>query len=412
MALVSYKKHPILHELSATVISPKDRTKLVESLLEKYPLDNEPERVRSAILEMLSDYIVFAAIKEEKERTRKLNKNIITPSKATTINRREISMQRLQEAAEYDEIIETHMNEDKNTLLTKRINQLMTDKDKEEIPYLSSIDETIQQLRYKVQNNVMSPKDANVMKQMIIELESDKYVIEDAYKKPVKCNSFAQSRSQIDYNSDTGYYIIDPKTGEEKFKCITENYLDFFNIKTWSELIKLYSTLKESSWEDLNNDMHWIITVFEDTVDRRFKKIYPLFFDMMCWRIDKLSNKDISILLEKKYNKKHSDVYVSNTLTKTIPTLLASEYQRNWIINMYNKPFFLLRWKRCSTCGEIKPRVPFFWTRNSSGDGFYSKCKDCRNGLKSRTLLQINLKPNEDFDEATFIDELKRNKIQ
>lgn len=411
MALVSYKKHPILHELSATITSPEERTKLVESLLEKYPLDKEAERVQFAILEMLSDYIVFAAVREEKEKTRKLNKSIITPSKATTINKREISMQRLQEAAEYDEVIETHMNEDKNTLLTRRPNQLMTDKDKEEIPYLSGIDETIQQLRYKVQNNVMLPKDANTMKQMIIELESDKYIIEEAYKKPVKCNSYMQSKSQIEYNSDTGYYIINSETGEEEFKIISENYLDFFNPKTWSELIKLYGPLKESSWEELNSDMHWIIKVFEDTVDRRFKRMYPMFFDMMCWRIDKLTNKDISILLQKKYSKKHNEIYVSTTLTRTIPLLLMNEYQRNWIINMYSKPYFLLRWKRCSTCGEIKPRVPFFWTRNSSGDGFYSKCKDCRNGSTARALSQIHLKPNEDFDEAAFIDELIKNRL-
>lgn len=43
------------------------------------------------------------------------------------------------------------------------------------------------------------------------------------------------------------------------------------------------------------------------------------------------------------------------------------------------------KWKRCSRCGQIKLAHNIFFSKNnSSKDGFYSICKECRNKKRDK----------------------------
>ena len=75
-------------KLDYSIEKAEDRVAYVKKLLKNYPEDF----LSNKYLEILSNYIVFAADKEEKKK-----KKIITDNRAVTITKREVSYQALAE---------------------------------------------------------------------------------------------------------------------------------------------------------------------------------------------------------------------------------------------------------------------------------------------------------------------------
>ena len=59
--------------------------------------------------------------------------------------------------------------------------------------------------------------------------------------------------------------------------------------------------------------------------------------------------------------------------------MLASQAESDWLNNYYlNKEYG--KYKKCSRCGQIKLAHNKYFSRNdTSKDGWYSICKECRN---------------------------------
>ena len=117
----------------------------------------------------------------------------------------------------------------------------------------------------------------------------------------------------------------------------------------------------------------------QNLIDKTLKEKYPLYYDLMIYKIDGKQNVEIQQLLEQKHGIKHSIEYISSLWRNKIPKLIAEQAKRDyleWYFTVKEKG----KWKRCSRCKEVKlAHNEFFSKNNSSKDGFYSICKCCRN---------------------------------
>lgn len=117
----------------------------------------------------------------------------------------------------------------------------------------------------------------------------------------------------------------------------------------------------------------------EDAVDSALKKDYPLYYDLLIYKIDGKSNLEIQNLLYIKHHITYSIEYLSSLWRKKIPKLIAEKEEKRYLTWYYT---FVKKgkWKKCSCCGEIKlAHNKFFSKNNTSKDGWYSICKECRN---------------------------------
>jgi hypothetical protein len=113
---------------------------------------------------------------------------------------------------------------------------------------------------------------------------------------------------------------------------------------------------------------------------------YPLYEDIVIYKIDGLQNKEIQQKIDEKYGIKYSVEYISSLWRNKIPKLIAEAAQQKWLIWHYTEEE-KGKWKKCSKCGQIKLAHSKFFSRNKSNkDGFYSICKCCRNKKKIEVL--------------------------
>jgi hypothetical protein len=86
--------------------------------------------------------------------------------------------------------------------------------------------------------------------------------------------------------------------------------------------------------------------------------------------------------LNEKYDIKHSLEYISVLWRRKIPKLITEQA----IIDFLEYHYTVEekgKWKKCSKCGSVKLAHNLFFSKNNtSKDGFYSICKECRNKKK------------------------------
>ena len=135
-------------------------------------------------------------------------------------------------------------------------------------------------------------------------------------------------------------------------------------------------------WDKLQSDIYYQMKDLEDAADAALKDKYPMYYDLMIFKIDGKSNQEIQRLLKEKYNTTHSVEYISSLWRNKIPKLIAEEEEKRALVWYYTE-VEKGKWKRCSRCGQVKlAHNKFFSKNNTSKDGFYSICKECRNKRK------------------------------
>ena len=131
-----------------------------------------------------------------------------------------------------------------------------------------------------------------------------------------------------------------------------------------------------------NNDLKWLMFDLDTAVDKALQEKYPLYYDLVIYKIDGKQNQEIQDLLFQKHGIKHSVEYISSLWRNKIPKLIAEQAQTDWLVWHYTQEE-KGKWKRCSRCGQIKLAHNRFFSKNkTSKDGFYSICKECRNKKK------------------------------
>ncbi len=349
-------------KLDYSLQTPQERNELVKKIIDETP----PEQLTNKYLTILSDYIIFAMDKEERKK-----KKILTDNRMVTVNRRETSFQGLAGQLENGEDgIYNMIANDKNIIFMPKVT--ITEEDIKEIPGLKELRDAIDVV--EKQFKAATGKRKFLLKKQLIEMRQDQYVIKSAYRQPMYMMNVTKSFSKLQL--DGKITIADDGT------VSSTELVSLFDQKHVSALLCNYSKLKEDAWGKFGSDSYYLMEDLDNLIERTLKDKYPLYYDLLIYKIDGKQNVEIQELLNEKHGIKHSVEYISSLWRNKIPKLLAEQAQEDYLVWHYTMEE-RGKWKRCSRCGEVKLAHNRFFSKNkTSKDGFYSICKCCRNKKK------------------------------
>ena len=350
------------HKLDYSLQTPQERNELVKKIIDETP----PEQLTNKYLTILSDYIIFAMDKEERKK-----KKILTDNRMVTVNRRETSFQGLAGQLENGEDgIYNMIANDKNIIFMPKVT--ITEEDIKEIPGLKDLRDAIDNV--EKQFKAATGKRKFLLKKQLIEMRQDQYVLKSAYRQPMYMMNVTKSFSKLQLDGK----ITITEDGQVK----STELVSLFDQKHVSALLCNYSKLKEDAWSKFSSDSYYLMEDLDNLIERTLKDKYPLYYDLLIYKIDGKQNIEIQELLNEKHGIKHSVEYISSLWRNKIPKLLAEQAQEDYLIWYYTMQE-RGKWKRCSRCGEVKLAHNRFFSKNkTSKDGFYSICKYCRNKKK------------------------------
>lgn len=346
-------------KLDYSLETPEERNELVKKII-----DNTPsEQLTPRYLEILSDYIIFAMDKQERKQ-----KQILTDNHMVTVNKRETSFEGLVGRLENGEDgIYNMIANDKNIIFTPKFQ--ITQQDIAEIPELKQLVDAIAEVE-KAEKKAVGKKKF-LLKKQLIAMRQDQYVIRSAYKPPIYCMNAIKSFSKIDFDENVSI------SGNDEIE--DNSLVSFFNPKHISALLCNYSRLKEDAWGKFYSDSYFLMEDLDTLIEKTLRNSYPMYYDLLIYKIDGKQNLEIQSLLNQKHNVKHSVEYISSLWRNKIPKLLSEQAQEDYLIWYYTTQK-KGKWKKCSRCGEIKLAHNKFFSKNkTSKDHFYSICKCCRN---------------------------------
>ena len=349
-------------KLDYTLTSPTERNELVKKIVAQTP----PEKLTNRYLEILADYIIFAMDKEERK-----TKKILTDNHMVTVNKREMSFEGLVGQLENGEDgIYNMLNDSKNIIFMPKVS--ITQQDIAEIPALKELRDEIEKV--EAMAKAATGKRKFLLKKQVIEMRKDQYVIKGFHHQPMYCMNATKSFSKLDLSENI--------TFNEDGLPVSDGLISLFNPKHISALLCHYSKIKQDAWGKFTSDSYYLMESLDIIVDRALKEKYPLYYDLMIYKIDGKTNADIQELLYKTHGVKHSLEYISSLWRNKIPKLIAEQAEEDYLIWYYTTQE-KGKWKKCSRCGQIKLAHNRFFSKNkTSKDGYYSICKCCRNKKK------------------------------
>ena len=297
---------------------------------------------------------------------RKEERKLLTDNRMVTINKREVSFEGLVSQLENGEDgIYNMIKTDKNQIFQPKV--MITKADVEEIPGMKELRNAIK--AWENQLKTASGRDAFIIKNTIIELRKDQYVLKNAYKCPVILSKTGHSKNYIplddDYSFDDEGYIV-PKG------------VSLCDARIVSAILCNYQLCKRECEGQFEKDLWYVMHDFDDILADSLKD-YPLYAKLVEYKIDGMQNLDIQEKLEKEFGIKHSIEYISSLWRNKIPKIIASAAEDKFL-DYYFLSEMKGKYKKCSRCGEVKLAHNKYFSKNkTSRDGFYSICKSCRN---------------------------------
>ena len=358
----------IYPRLDYSITDMQERNKIVHKIVEEIP----KEKLTPYYLEQLTKYLTVNP-------NNKKEKNILTANRMITVNKRETSFEGLIAKLQNGEdgIYNFMTGGDKNIFLVPKIE--ITEKDKETIPGLKELIDEIKKL--EVRQKMARGKKKYLLTKQLIQMRRQQYVLKSIYKPTVSASKLIKSINKIELSENI---IVN-----EKGQPVSDSLISFFNPQHICQLLCNYSEIKQDSWGQFNNDLYYFMQDLDDLVDQALKEDYPIFYDIIIYKIDGLTNKEILKKLKQKYNKTYTVEYLSKLWRKKIPKIIADAAKKKWIIWHYTFEEKGV-WKKCSRCHEVKLAHPYFFTRNKTAkDGWYSLCKDCRNKKGQKKIKYI-----------------------
>ena len=347
--------------LDYTLKTCEERMDCVNKILKVAP----PEKLRSAtFIDNLSNYIINGISKKERK-----ERKILTDNRLVTINKRETSFEGITDKFEFEDTIYSLITDNKQTLLTQKIN--ITKKDLDEIPDLRQLKQEIEKVEQL--SKMARGRKKHIYVKWLIEMRQDQYIIKDGVKKPQRFTKIAHNTIDNVEQYDEDVYITEDQ------RVRSTGPISLYNPTHVSWLLHFYSNLKQDAWGHFENDLWYLMEDLDNLIEKALPQEYPMLYDLLIMKIDGKSNDEISFEIEQTYGKKYTNEYLSSLWRKKIPKLIAEMAEKeylDWYYTVKEKG----QWKRCSRCGQIKLAHNFYFSKNkSSKDGFYSICKCCRN---------------------------------
>lgn len=338
--------------------TPEERNELVKKIVAQTP----PEKLTNRYLEILTDYIIFAMDKEERKQ-----KKILTDNRMVTVNKRETSYEGLVGKLENGEDgLYNMITNDKNIIFQPKVS--ITEVDLAEIEPLRELRTEIKKIEEEIKK--ATGKRKYLLKKQLIEMRQDQYVIKNSYRQPSYSTNIIKSFAKLDLDENI--------TINEEGKPISDGLVSLFNPKHISALLCNYSNIKQECYGRFTSDVYYLMEDLDNLTETALKD-YPLYADLLLYKIDGKQNIEIQRLIQRDYNITYSLEYISSLWRNKIPKLIAEKAEENYLLWYYT---YKERgyWKRCSRCGQIKLGHNKFFSKNkTSKDGWYSICKCCRN---------------------------------
>ncbi len=346
-------------KLDYSLKTPEARTKLTEKIIVQTP----PSKLTSRYLEILADYILDALPKEEKK-----EKTILTDNRLVTVNKRETSYEELVSKFENGEDgLYNLITEDKNVILTPKVS--ITQEDIDTIPGLKELRDNIEKL--EIQEKKATGKKKYLLKKQIIEMRQDQYVIRNIFKQPIYATNYTKNASKIELKEHIWF--------DEDGEPTSDDLVSLFNPKHISAILCNYEILNSALKYKFSSDFHYLMEDFNELLEISLTD-YPLYADLVKYKIEGKQNIEIQELLNNSYGIKHSIEYISSLWRNKIPKILAEQAKEDYLLWYYTE-VERGKWKKCSRCGQVKLAHNRFFSKNkTSKDGWYSICKNCRNG--------------------------------
>ena len=334
----------------------------LKSLDERLDIVNEileNETPNEAYLEKMADYLIFQAEKQEKK--------ILTDNRMVTIKRRETSLEGLASSLENEDGIYNIITNDKDVLFYPK--REITEQDLQDIPELKQLRDAIDE--WKVKLHEAKGIDAYIIKKMIIDMQKDQYIIKSAYKTPVGLKKTPGGAPPSPPFNDTTTIGTDQLPAVSGFSLMRPDVV--------SLLLQNYSKLKQDSFDNFEGDIKYIMFDLDNLIDIALAP-HPLYLRILERKIDGASNLEIQHELQQEFGDAllYNPEYISSIWCKRIPKLIASSAIDQYL-DYYYTEVEKGQYKKCSHCGQIKLMCPKYFSRNNtSKDGYYSICKECR----------------------------------
>lgn len=342
--------------LDYSITSPQERLIYINNVL---ALSNYWQ---SRDLQKMADYLIFS-FSDNKGK-------VLTDNRMVTINRRETSFQGLAERLEGGEdALHSLVREDKQTILTPK--NTITERDLQEIPDLRRLKERIKHWESRLV--LAQGRERYKIKKMLIEMCKEQYAIKNLFRSPM------YTRTNIGIPMKASH--VDELRLDQPLHI--------------SEILNQYARLKHALWDDLHNDMRWMLIDLEHLIDQFIKVKHPIYYDILVMKVDGDTNEEIQYYLQVHYGKEHSQEYISSLWRNKIPELIADGYREHFLNWFYTYRAYGL-YKTCSRCMATKlAHKRYFGTNQAAKYGFYSVCKECRNKKSSLTIKRLTLYKGE-----------------
>lgn len=345
-------------------LTPEERVKRVEEIIAALP----PHKLTPYYI----DKVLVKYLTEPLDKKERKEKYILTDNHMKNINDRETSFEGLAGRLENGEDgIYNMIANDKNIRFTHS-NSKYTQEDIERIPQLKEYMEEIKKVDEQFKQ--ATGKRRYLLKKQLIEMHKDKYEIGKAYTKPIYMMHVIKSLPRVDLDEHI--------TIDEEGNVNSDGLISLTNPKHVSLLLCNYSSLKQESWDKFNSDIKWLMEDLDALVEKSLREDHPLLYDLLIYKIDGKSNAEIQSLLGAKHKVRHTPEYLSALWRNKIPQIIADQATEDWI-DWHFLQEEKGKYKRCSRCGQIKLAMNrYFSKNNTSKDGYYSICKECRNKKK------------------------------
>lgn len=329
------------------------------------------EKFTQQQLGYMADYLLFVMDGRRTIAEKSNQYPIVTKNRDVTVSKRQISYEetvsRLQNGE--DGLYALIIN-DKDVLMDVR--EPISQEDIDSIPGIRENLETIESIKKRL--DTARGRARYTLKRDLISKYQELYTIKASF-------TGRSSRARVNQQVRSMAHMPIPERVvlDESGMPKSEGFISLLNQSHVAFLLKYYQLLKEESWEDLNSDMRWLLIDLEDTVVRALLPDNEILYDLLVWEIDGCTGAQIAEKMLDKYGIMHSEQYFSTLWCRKIPKMVAEQAQKDWLIwhYRYEAPEEAV-WKTCKTCGQTKLAHSMFFHKNTSKDGFYSKCRECR----------------------------------
>nr|DAL50622.1 MAG TPA_asm: restriction endonuclease [Caudoviricetes sp.] len=140
-------------------------------------------------------------------------------------------------------------------------------------------------------------------------------------------------------------------------------------------LMRDYVALKALSNGDARSDVSALLADLEEAVDALYRDDAPMRL-MVELKLGNATDADVAQAIGERLGVHRSASYWGARWSIHVPRAVADRARRLWLLRHWDK------WKICTRCGRALPAHPMWFTKNSSRDGYYSRCKECRTAVR------------------------------